>query len=99
MVSPRGHVSHRKGPRQRKIHFCFGVFVSVGAAPFAIGLYIGKVLTLQIIAQSIFGLLFVLLGFYFGEGLRKRVTQNWFEKALLLAFCIMGIRLIAVGLF
>ena len=76
-----------------------GFLFLVGAAPFAIGLYIGKVLTLQIITQSTFGLLFVLLGFYFGEGLRKRITQNWFEKALLIAFCIMGIRLIAVGLF
>ena len=76
-----------------------GFLFLVGAAPFAIGLYIGEVLTLQIIAQSIFGLLFVLLGFYFGESVRKRVTQNWFEKALLTAFCIMGVRLIGVGLF
>ena len=76
-----------------------GFLFLVGAAPFAIGLYIGEVLTLQVIAQSIFGLLFVLLGFYFGESLRKRVTQNWFEKALLTAFCIMGVRLIGVGLF
>ena len=75
-----------------------GFLFLVGAAPFAIGLYIGKVLTFQIITQSIFGLLFVLMGFYFGEGLRKRITQNWFEKALLIAFCIMGLRLITVGL-
>ena len=88
-----------RGLDKEKFISASGFLFLVGAAPFAIGLYIGKVLTLQIITQSTFGLLFVLLGFYFGEGLRKRITQNWFEKALLIAFCIMGIRLIAVGLF
>ena len=48
---------------------------------------------------SIFGLFFVLMGFRVGEILRNKITQSWFEKAVLLAFLLMGIRLIGVGFF
>ena len=48
--------------------------------------------------QSIFGLVFVLAGFRVGEILRNKTSQGWFEKAVLIAFLFMGIRLIGVGL-
>jgi uncharacterized membrane protein YfcA len=51
------------------------------------------------VLQSIFGLVFVLTGFRVGEILRNKTSQSWFEKAVLIAFLFMGIRLIAVGLF
>ena len=63
------------------------------------GLIFGGVLTKEAAIQSIFGLIFVLAGFRVGEILRNKTSQNWFEKAVLIAFLFMGIRLIGVGLF
>ena len=76
-----------------------GFLFLVGALPLALGLYFGGILTLQILLQSGFGLVNVLLGFRVGELLRARVTQAWFEKAVLIAFFSMGVRLVAVGIF
>ena len=75
-----------------------GFLFLVGALPLALGLYFGGILSLQILLQSGFGLVIVLLGFRVGEMLRARVTQPWFEKAVLIAFLFMGFRLVAVGI-
>ena len=40
----------------------------------------------------------VLVGFRIGEMLRHRVSQALFRKAVLIAFLLMGLRLIANGL-
>ena len=37
--------------------------------------------------------------FRVGEILRNKTTQSWFEKAVLIAFLFMGVRLVGVGLF
>ena len=76
-----------------------GFLFLVGALPLALGLYFGGILTPQILLQSGFGLVIVLFGFRIGEILRGRVTQAWFEKAVLIAFFFMGVRLVAVGVF
>ena len=39
-----------------------------------------------------------LTGFRIGEILRNRVSQEKFRRIVLVAFLIMGVRLIAVGL-
>ena len=56
-------------------------------------------MTKEAALQSIFGLIFVLAGFRVGEILRDKTTQSWFEKAVLIAFLFMGVRLVGVGLF
>jgi uncharacterized protein len=62
-------------------------------------LFIGGTLNIGIVLQSLTGLIAVLTGFRLGEILRSRVDQNLFQKAVLIAFLIMGGRLIAVGIF
>ena len=74
-----------------------GFLFLAGAVPLAFGLIFGGILTKEAALQSIFGLVFVLIGFRIGEVLRKQISQNWFEKAVLFAFLLMGIRLIGVG--
>ena len=49
-------------------------------------------------ARSALALVVVLVGFRIGELLRKRVSQEFFRKAVLIAFLLMGMRLIAIGL-
>jgi len=51
-----------------------------------------------VIIKSSLGLATTLIGFRVGEILRERVSQNRFRQIVLVAFLLMGIRLIAVGL-
>ena len=76
-----------------------GFLFLAGAVPLIFGLIFGGILTKESALQSIFGLIFVLIGFRVGEILRNKTSQSWFEKAILVAFLLMGVRLIGVGLF
>ena len=76
-----------------------GFLFLIGSVPLALGLFIGGTLNIGIVLQSLTGLIAVLTGFRLGEILRSRVDQNLFQKAVLIAFLIMGGRLIAVGIF
>ncbi len=76
-----------------------GFLFLAGAVPLIFGLVFGGILTTEAALQSIFGLVFVLAGFRLGEVIRNNTTQSWFEKAVLIAFLFMGIRLVGVGLF
>lgn len=76
-----------------------GFLFLIGSVPLALGLFIGGTLNTGIMLQSLTGLIAVLAGFRLGEILRSRVDQNLFQKAVLIAFLIMGGRLIAVGVF
>jgi uncharacterized membrane protein YfcA len=88
----------RRVDKDRFISATGFLFLS-GAVPLIFGLIFGGILTKEAALQSIFGLVFVLAGFRVGEILRNKTSQSWFEKAVLIAFLFMGIRLIAVGLF
>ena len=70
----------------------------VGSIPLTLGLYLGGILTAAIIQQSVLGLLFAMAGFRFGEILREKISQEYFQKAVLIGFLLIGLRLIAVGL-
>ena len=50
------------------------------------------------IVKSLAGLIMTLIGFRLGEIMRNRVSQEKFRRIVLIAFLIMGVRLIAVGL-
>ena len=76
-----------------------GFLFLIGSVPLALGLFIGGTLNSGIMLQSLTGLIAVLVGFRLGEILRSRVGQNLFQKAVLIAFLVMGGRLIAVGVF
>ena len=75
-----------------------GFLFLIGSVPLALGLFLGGTLNTGIMLQSLTGLIAVLIGFRLGENLRSRVDQNLFQKAVLIAFMIMGGRLIAVGI-
>ncbi len=64
--------------------------------PLGIGLYLAGVLTVNSALASFCGLIFVLLGFRTGEIFRLVVSPKRFQKILLIAFFIMGLRLILI---
>ena len=76
-----------------------GFLFLAGAVPLILGLIFGGVLTKEAAMQSIFCLVFVRLGFRVGEIIRNKTSQSGFEKAVLIAFLFMGMRLIFVGSF
>ena len=51
-----------------------------------------------VIVKSSLGLATTLIGFRVGEIMRERVSQHRFRQIVLVAFLLMGLRLIAVGL-
>ena len=75
-----------------------GFLFLAGVLPLGAGQVVAGVLTFPILIKSALALCVVLLGFWIGEKLRERVSQALFRKAVLIAFLIMGLRLIAIGL-
>lgn len=69
-----------------------------GCLPLGLGLYLAGVLNWESVVQSLLGLIFVLLGFRVGEVARGRVPHAQFRKILLIAFFIMGVRLMVTSI-
>ena len=65
--------------------------------PLGLGLYLSGLLNSTSTLASLCGLIFVLLGFRIGELLRKRVPNEKFKRILLVAFFIMGSRLVLIS--
>ena len=74
-----------------------GFLFMVGGIPLGLGLYFAGVLTFAIAIQSFAALIFVLIGFRIGEYLRSFVNQQTFRNSVLVAFIILGSRLIYEG--
>ncbi len=75
-----------------------GFLFLAGVLPLGAGQFVAGVLTGPILLKSVGALVVVLIGFRIGELLRDRVSQEFFRKAVLIAFLLMGLRLIAIGL-
>jgi uncharacterized membrane protein YfcA len=75
-----------------------GFLFLAGCLPLGAGLVISGLITWSVIVKSLLGLLMTLLGFRIGEILRERISQDRFRQVVLVAFLIMGGRLIATGL-
>ena len=75
-----------------------GFLFLAGCLPLGVGLVISGLITGPVIVKSLLGLLMTLTGFRIGEILRERVSQDRFRQIVLVAFLIMGGRLIATGL-
>ncbi|MEO1557103.1 MAG: hypothetical protein AAFS01_11780, partial [Pseudomonadota bacterium] len=75
-----------------------GFLFLCGVLPLGAGQVVAGVLTFPVLLKSVFALMVVLVGFRIGELLRAHVSQNLFRKAVLIAFLLMGIRLIFNGL-
>ncbi|WP_299143046.1 sulfite exporter TauE/SafE family protein [uncultured Tateyamaria sp.] len=84
-----------------KEHFigATGFLFLAGCLPLGAGQVIAGILTVPVLLKSILGLGVVLVGFRIGEVLRNKVSQTYFRRAVLIAFLIMGLRLIALGVF
>ena len=76
-----------------------GFLFLAGCLPLGAGLVISGLITWPVIAKSLLGLLMTLTGFRIGEILRELISQDRFRQIVLVAFLIMGGRLIATGLF
>ena len=74
-----------------------GFLFMVGGIPLGLGLYFAGALTFAIAVQSFGALIFVLIGFRIGEYLRSFVNQQTFRNFVLVAFIILGSRLIFEG--
>ena len=88
----------RNTPKEQFIAATGFLFLA-GCFPLALGLYLSGVLTPVTAVKSLMGLVVVLLGFRIGELLRSRVSQELFRKFVLVAFLVMGVRLIIAGIF
>lgn len=75
-----------------------GFLFLAGCLPLGAGLVISGLITGPVIVKSLLGLLMTLTGFRIGEIMRDRVSQDRFRQIVLIAFLIMGGRLIATGL-
>lgn len=75
-----------------------GFLFLAGVVPLGAGQLVAGILTWTTFVQSIFALGVVLVAFRVGELLRGRVSQDLFRTAVLIAFLLMGLRLIAIGL-
>lgn len=75
-----------------------GFLFLAGVLPLGAGQVVAGILTGPALVKSALALCVVLVGFRIGEALRSRVSQELFRRAVLIAFLLMGLRLIAIGL-
>lgn len=75
-----------------------GFLFLLGAIALGAGEVIAGLITVPVLLKSLIGLGVVLIGFRVGELMRGGVSQALFRKIVLIAFLIMGVRLIATGL-
>lgn len=87
-----------RGISKEKFIGATGFLFLAGVLPLGAGQVVAGVLTLSVFVKSALALCVVLVGFRTGELLRSRVSQELFRKAVLIAFLLMGLRLIASGL-
>lgn len=76
-----------------------GFLFLAGSFPLGAGQVVAGVLDGDALLKSTFALAVALVGFRIGEVLRAYVSQAFFRKAVLIAFLLMGLRLIYIGLF
>ena len=86
----------RDTPKEQFIGAAGFLFLA-GCFPLGIGLVMSGLITWTVIVKSTLGLIATLVGFRIGEILRERVSQQRFRLVVLIAFLLMGLRLIAVG--
>ena len=84
-------------PKERFIGAIGFIFLA-GAVALGAGQIVAGLITLPVLFKSAIALVVVLVGFRIGELLRGRVSQNQFRIFILIAFLVMGVRLIAIGL-
>lgn len=87
----------RDVPKERFIGATGFLFLA-GALPLGAGQVVAGVLTWPLFVKSVFAFLIVMIGFRIGENLRAHVSQELFRKTVLIAFLILGARLIYNGL-
>jgi len=87
----------RDTPKERFIGAAGFLFLA-GCVPLGVGLIMASLITWTVIVKSSLGLVATLIGFRIGEIMRTRVSQDRFRQIVLIAFLIMGTRLIATGL-
>ena len=87
----------RDTPKERFIGAAGFLFLA-GCLPLGVGLVMAGLITWTVIVKSSLGLAATLIGFRIGEIMRTRVSQDRFRQIVLIAFLIIGTRLIAIGL-
>lgn len=75
-----------------------GFLFLAGVLPLGAGQVVAGILTLPVLMKSVLALFVVLVGFRIGEAFRAHVSQALFRTAVLVAFLLMGLRLVVTGL-
>ena len=83
-----------KGVDKERFISATGFLFLLGGLFLLFGLVINKVLEYYLILKSVYGLIFILFGFKLGEFFRKKINSIFFQKAILIMFGMMGVRLI-----
>ena len=76
-----------------------GFIFMIGSVTLALALGAIKLLTIDIFLPALLGFGISLVGFRLGEKIRQNINTELFRKLVLVAFLIMGIRLIVIGVF
>jgi uncharacterized protein len=74
-----------------------GFLFMIGSFPLAAGLIIAGVLDGQTLVLSLIGTAIAVATFRFGASLRARLANDTFRKIVLVAFLLMGMRLVMTG--
>jgi uncharacterized protein len=70
-----------------------------GTTPLYVSLILNDVLGWREVGFSALGLVPVLAGMVFGKWIRDRISQETFERVLMIALVVIGLNLIRKGLF
>ena len=76
-----------------------GYIFMVGSIGLGIALGSIQLLTAELFLPSMVGLGVSLIGFRIGEDLRRKINTETFRKLILIAFLLMGSRLVLVSIF
>ena len=76
-----------------------GYIFMVGSIGLGIALGSIQLLTAELFLPSMIGLGLSLMGFQIGEALRRRIETETFRKLILVAFLLMGARLVLISIF
>lgn len=86
----------RNVSRDRFVSAC-GFLFMIGSFPLAAGLIIAGVLDGGTLMLSLIGTVIAVAAFRFGATLRSRLANDTFRRIVLVAFLVMGARLILTG--
>lgn len=92
------YLAARRTPKEEFVR-ATGLLILLGSLPLAIGYIRQGYMTLELAIIGTALLIPAMLGFAVGEAARKRLSEQAFRRALLVAFAVMGLNLLRRAVF